>query len=238
MPRSSLCRSRATSLLLLPLGSRLLPRSPMTRDTSLVTSSTTAPQMSLTAPIARSALEATAAVPSPSPSLVTDAVPPTVARIGPLQRARLPAVLVRPQLLAVEVKTGRTTKVGMETMVAREETTMEVQEEVVVDRILATDLKEARAMVAAQEPVVIQATEALTASLTAMLPEDRVVLGKMVPAKERTEPVVEAAQAALVVRARAPRDRGRQIKVTTSLDALEQPARLPSAWVSRLKLEA
>lgn len=225
MRESSLCRSQATSLLLW-LPGRRRPRSPVTQGTSLAMSSTTAPQMSLTVPIAHSALAATVAVPSLSLSLAMDVAPQAVARTGLLLRVLLVvALLVRVLLLAVEIKTE------MVGMVVKEVTTTEVLEETLEDRTLATDLKEARAMVAAQEMVVIPVTEALEASLVATQPEDKTVL-----VKEVTEPTVEAARVvpAKEVRIRALRGRAKVI----SPDALEQLARLPSAWVSRLRLEA
>jgi hypothetical protein len=158
------------------------------------------------------------AVPSLSLSLATDVALPAVARTGLLLRVLLAAVLlVRVLLLAVEIKT-------------------EALEETVVDRTLAAGLKEARATVAAQETVVIPATEALGASLVATQPEDKMVLAKTVLAREVMERIVGAARVVPTkeVRIRAPKDR---VKVT-SPDALEQLARLPSAWVSRLRLEA
>lgn len=189
--------------------------------------------MSFTAPIAQSALAVTVAVASLSLSLATDVALPALARTGLL----LPVLLVvalraKVLLLAVEIKMDRAGMVGMAIMV-REATTTEVLEETVVDRTLAADLKEARATVA-QEMVVIPAAEALGASLGATQLEDKVVLAKTVLVKEVTEPIVEAA--ARVVPTKEVRIRVK-VKVT-SPDALEQLARLPSAWVSRLRLEA
>ena len=163
------------------------------------------------------------AVASLSLSLATDVVPPVVARTGLLLRVLLAAApLVKVLLLAVEIKAE---------MVVREVTTTEALEET-----LATDLKEARATVAAQETAVIRAMGALGASLVATQPEDRMALARTVLVKEVTEQTVEAARVVPTkeVRIRALRDR---VKVI-SPDVLEQLARLPSAWVSRLRPEA
>lgn len=166
------------------------------------------------------------AVASLSLSLATDVAPPAVARTGLLLRVLLAAApLVKVLLLAVEIKTDKAE------MVVREVTTTEALEET-----LATDLKEARATVAAQETAVIRAMGALGASLVATQPEDKMVPARTVLVKEVTEQTVEAARVVPTkeVRIRALRDR---VKVI-SPDVLEQLARLPSAWVSRLRLEA
>lgn len=155
-----------------------------------------------------------------------------MARTGLLLRVLLAAaLLVKVLLLTVEIKMDKAEMVGMAIMVVREVTTTEELEETLEDRTLATDLKEARATVAAQETAVIRAMGALGASLVATQPEDKMALARTVLVKEVMERIVEAAR---VVPTRALRGR---VKVI-SPDALEQLARLPSAWVSRLRLEA